>query len=175
MLKIRKAVKQDWHGIYKILSEIIKKGDTYAIEPDAGEQELKELWMAKPKACFVAMEKGEVAGSYYLKTNQQGADPMSAMQVISSIQIYGARASAAGCVLIPWKPHWKWDTKQCSIIWWYRPTRTPFIYGNRWALPLQAPCLKHSAIRKRVPLMPSSCTVYFNQPLPNLFQKALLP
>ena len=72
MLKIRKAVKQDWPGIYKILSEIIKKGDTYAIEPDAGEQELKELWMAKPKACFVAMEKGEVAGSYNLKTNQQG-------------------------------------------------------------------------------------------------------
>ena len=72
MLKIRKAVKQDWPGIYKILSEIIKKGETYAIEPDAGEQELKELWMAKPKACFVAMEKGEVAGSYYLKTNQQG-------------------------------------------------------------------------------------------------------
>ncbi len=49
MLKIRKAEEQDWPGIYKILSEIVKKGDTYAIEPDAGEQVLKGLWMEKPK------------------------------------------------------------------------------------------------------------------------------
>ena len=42
-MKIRKAEEKDWQGIYRFLSEIVKKGETYAINRDAGEEELKHL------------------------------------------------------------------------------------------------------------------------------------
>ena len=71
-MEIRKAEEKDWQGIYRFLSEIVTKGETYAINRDAGEEELKHLWLNKPEACFVAMLDGRLAGSYYLKKNQQG-------------------------------------------------------------------------------------------------------
>ena len=71
-MEIRKAEEKDWKGIYRFLSEIVTKGETYAINHDAGEEELKHLWLKKPEACFVAMLDGRLAGSYYLKKNQQG-------------------------------------------------------------------------------------------------------
>ena len=71
-MKIQKAEAKDWPEIHKILGEIVKKGDTYAISTDADDQTLQELWMEKPKACFVAVEGSQIAGSYYLKNNQEG-------------------------------------------------------------------------------------------------------
>ena len=71
-MKIRKAEEKDWQGIFRFLSEIVKKGETYAINRDAGEEKLKHLWLKKPEACFVAMLDGRLAGSYYLKKNLQG-------------------------------------------------------------------------------------------------------
>ena len=71
-MEIRKAEEKDWQGIYRFLREIVTKGETYAINRDAEEEELKHLWLKKPEACFVAMLDGRLAGSYYLKKNQQG-------------------------------------------------------------------------------------------------------
>ena len=34
-MKIRKAEEKDWQGIFRFLSEIVKKGETYAINRDA--------------------------------------------------------------------------------------------------------------------------------------------
>ena len=44
-MEIRKAEEKDWQGIFRFLSEIVTKGETYAINRDAGEEELKHLWL----------------------------------------------------------------------------------------------------------------------------------
>ena len=41
-MEIRKAEEKDWQGIFRFLSEIVKKGETYAINRDAEEEELKQ-------------------------------------------------------------------------------------------------------------------------------------
>ena len=82
-MEIRKAEENDRQGIFRFLSEIVKKGETYAINRDAGEEELKHLWLKKSEACFVAMLDGRLAGSYYLKRTNMGAVPTFVTRVIS--------------------------------------------------------------------------------------------
>ena len=60
-MEIRKAEEKDWQGIYRFLSEIVTKGETYAINRDAGEEELKHLWLNKPEACFCLLYTSDAA------------------------------------------------------------------------------------------------------------------
>ena len=115
-MEIQKAEEKDWQGIYRFLSEIVKKGETYAINRDAGEEELKHLWLKKPEACFVAMLNGRLAGSYYLKKNQQGGGSHVCNAGYIVDPEFRGRGLARKCVLTPSKQHWKWVLKQCSTI-----------------------------------------------------------
>ncbi|MEG3618657.1 GNAT family N-acetyltransferase [Magnetovibrio sp. PR-2] len=72
MIHIREATAQDWPGIWDIFSAVVKRGDTYAYAPDTSEEDAKQIWMAAPKATYVAVDGDDVVGTYYIKTNQVG-------------------------------------------------------------------------------------------------------
>ena len=69
---IREATAADWPNIWPIFSEITEGGDTYAYPVDTDRSTAEMLWMTKPDRTFVFEEDGEILGTYYLKTNQDG-------------------------------------------------------------------------------------------------------
>ena len=71
-LEIRAARADDADALWPILREVIRAGDTYAIDPGLTRDRALELWMEAPRACYVAEVGGRILGTYYIKTNHAG-------------------------------------------------------------------------------------------------------
>jgi|TARA_R110000851_G_scaffold71336_1_gene158809 ribosomal protein S18 acetylase RimI-like enzyme len=71
-ITIRLAREADFAALWPIVRDVIRAGDTYAIEPGLTREAVRALWMEAPRATYVAERGGEVLGTYYLKTNQAG-------------------------------------------------------------------------------------------------------
>ena len=67
---IRPAVTDDADAIWAIFGEVVSGGDTYPYSPDTSRSEALKLWMEEPRSTYVAVEEGEVLGTYYIKSNQ---------------------------------------------------------------------------------------------------------
>ena len=72
MVEIKSAHEEDFDGIWAIISEILKKGDTCPFAPETSKAEAFQIWMTYPKATYVAYRQGEIVGTYYIKPNQPG-------------------------------------------------------------------------------------------------------
>src|SRR5271170_4452523 len=71
-IKIRRAVREDFDGIWPILREVIERGDTFAYAPSTTKEEGRTIWMETPVATYVAEVDGAIVGSYVLRRNQPG-------------------------------------------------------------------------------------------------------
>jgi GNAT superfamily N-acetyltransferase len=76
-LIIREAkVETDWlTGIWPILREVVRAGDTFAFSPDIDEASARQQWMLPaPAAVFVAVDEqnGAIVGSSFVRPNQPG-------------------------------------------------------------------------------------------------------
>ena len=71
-MKIRKATKRDETEISSIILPIIRDGATYALDQDLSEQGAMDYWLGGDKETFVAVDGGEVLGTYYIQQNQAG-------------------------------------------------------------------------------------------------------
>ena len=71
-LRIRTAREDDWPALWPILRQIIRAGDTYAIDPQISETAARQLWLDAPRAVYVAERAGEMLGSYFMKSNHAG-------------------------------------------------------------------------------------------------------
>lgn len=74
---VREAVPEtDWlTGIWPILREVVRAGDTFAFSTDIDEASARQQWMlSAPAAVFVAVDEqnGTVVGSSFVKANQPG-------------------------------------------------------------------------------------------------------
>jgi ribosomal protein S18 acetylase RimI-like enzyme len=74
---IRRAEPEtDWlTGIWPILQEIVRTGDTFALAPGIDEASARQQWMLPPPAgVFVAVNEqdGAIVGSSLVKANQPG-------------------------------------------------------------------------------------------------------
>ena len=69
---IRLAREDDFAALWPILRDVIRAGETYAIEPGLTREAVRDLWMHQPRATYVAERDGQVLGTYILKTNQAG-------------------------------------------------------------------------------------------------------
>jgi len=69
---IRLATAEDADGIWALLQEAFRPGDTYAIDPDINRADALALWCDLPAATYVVDQGGAIVGTYYIKTNQQG-------------------------------------------------------------------------------------------------------
>lgn len=72
MIHIRPATESDFALIWPIFREIVSAGETYTYARDTTQEQAFQLWMQLPRQTWVAEEAGEILGTYYLKTNQQG-------------------------------------------------------------------------------------------------------
>src|SRR5258708_38442623 len=71
-MKIREATEQDFERIWPIFHEIVAAGETYAYSRDTTKEQALRIWIEVPRKTFVAEEAGNILGTYYIKTNQQG-------------------------------------------------------------------------------------------------------
>ena len=72
MIEVRRATDDDFEGIWAIFSEVVGKGETYAIPRDTDRDGARRVWMESPTATYVALLDGDVVGTYYIKPNHPG-------------------------------------------------------------------------------------------------------
>ena len=70
MVKIRRVKDTDFEAIWDIFHQVVKKGDTFAFDPESNEADFKNLWMSSHVRTFVAELNGKVRGTYILRQNQ---------------------------------------------------------------------------------------------------------
>ncbi len=71
-LEIREATDQDFEAIWPIFQQIVLRGDTYPYAPNTNKSQAYQLWMTSPHKTFVAVEDGQILGTYFIKANQPG-------------------------------------------------------------------------------------------------------
>src|SRR5260370_40459721 len=71
-ITIRAAGVGDHDAIWSILEPTIRGGETYTLPRDLSREQALDYWFAGGHEVFVAELEGEVAGTYYLRANQQG-------------------------------------------------------------------------------------------------------
>lgn len=69
---IRRALPSDWPDIWQIIGPVIRAGDTYALDRDMSEGDVRVYWMGDDRETFVAEWEGCIAGTYYIRRNQAG-------------------------------------------------------------------------------------------------------
>lgn len=67
---IRPATDKDHGAIWRIMEPVIRAGDTYALPQDMNRVEALALWFAPDRNVFVAEDKGQIVGTYYLRANR---------------------------------------------------------------------------------------------------------
>ena len=71
-MEIKEASIQDFDLIWPIFHEVAKAGETYAFRTDTSKEEALNIWVKTPRKTYIALDDGEVIGTYYLKTNHAG-------------------------------------------------------------------------------------------------------
>lgn len=71
-IRIRLVRDSDNDALWPILRDVIRAGDTYAYDPGLTRDASLDLWTVAPRATYVAEVDGEIIGTYFIKTNQQG-------------------------------------------------------------------------------------------------------
>ncbi|MCO4846553.1 MAG: GNAT family N-acetyltransferase [Yoonia sp.] len=71
-MQIRTATRSDADAVWTLLEPVFRAGDTYAVDPDISREAALSYWMDQPAACYVAVDAGQIIGTYYIKTNQRG-------------------------------------------------------------------------------------------------------
>ena len=69
---IRLATPADAEAVWRIISPVIREGETYTLDRDMDRDGALQYWMGADKACFVTEHEGKIVGTYYLRRNQAG-------------------------------------------------------------------------------------------------------
>jgi ribosomal protein S18 acetylase RimI-like enzyme len=71
-LRIRPAAAQDEHALWRVLEPMIRAGETYPLARTLTRADAMAYWHSPQHEVFVAERAGVIAGSYYLRANNQG-------------------------------------------------------------------------------------------------------
>jgi ribosomal protein S18 acetylase RimI-like enzyme len=71
-LAIRAATPADDDAIWRILEPTFRPGETYPTPRDVSRADALAYWRSAGHAVFVAEQRGDIAGTYYLRANTQG-------------------------------------------------------------------------------------------------------
>ena len=72
MPEVRKAIPADHDPIWVILQEIIQQGDVFAWPQNTSKEAMLAYWCHHDKHTYVALEQGEIAGTFFIQNNQPG-------------------------------------------------------------------------------------------------------
>ena len=73
MQRIREYRASDWPGVWAILRDTIRAGETYTFSPQSTEEEIRKAWIETPARAYVACDTDDrILGTYFIKANQPG-------------------------------------------------------------------------------------------------------
>jgi GNAT superfamily N-acetyltransferase len=72
MATIRLASASDTSAIWSILEPVFRAGETYALPRDIDRSDAIAYWCGRSHETFVAEDKGDILGTYFLRANQAG-------------------------------------------------------------------------------------------------------
>ena len=72
MATIRLASASDTSAIWSILEPVFRAGETYALPRDINKSDAIAYWCGRSHETFVAEDKGDILGTYFLRANQAG-------------------------------------------------------------------------------------------------------
>lgn len=72
MIDICLATEQDWPKLWPLIQTVFQSGESYPYAPETSEEEAFYVFMKSPTETYVALEKDQLLGAYYLKPNQPG-------------------------------------------------------------------------------------------------------
>ena len=72
MIALRLAGPDDFDGIWPLLRDVFRAGDTYAIDPNITRDRALDYWASDVRAAYVAVSEDGIVGTYYIRTNQSG-------------------------------------------------------------------------------------------------------
>ena len=97
-MTIREATIDDFDAIWPIFHDIVSSGTTYSFPRDTTKAEAIKIWLVLPVKTFIYKERGEVLGSYYIKTNQTGSgDHVCNCGYIVSVEARGKGVATSMC------------------------------------------------------------------------------
>jgi L-amino acid N-acyltransferase YncA len=70
MLIIRAATGDDADGLWPILEDVIRAGETYPYDPAMTREQALAEWLSPNKQTYVALRDGRIVGTYYLCPNK---------------------------------------------------------------------------------------------------------
>jgi L-amino acid N-acyltransferase YncA len=93
-MDIRIATEADWPGLWPIIEDVVRAGQTYCWPMDATEDECRAWWMGKPGGTvYVAVDgDGSIVGTAELHPNQ----PAAGSHVANAGFMVASRASGRG-------------------------------------------------------------------------------
>jgi len=68
----RIATNEDEESLWGILEPMVRRGGTYVFSLDKSKESLMGYWMGTDKSTFLVERDGELLGTFYLKSNQEG-------------------------------------------------------------------------------------------------------
>jgi ribosomal protein S18 acetylase RimI-like enzyme len=71
-MEIRRYEAHDRAGVWRVMEPHVRAGETYAYPRDWSEDEFIAYWCGSGHDVFVAVEGGEVVGTYFVQANQRG-------------------------------------------------------------------------------------------------------
>jgi ribosomal protein S18 acetylase RimI-like enzyme len=71
-LVIREASAKDAVVIWDIIEPVVRAGATYALPRDMSEEKAIAFWFGSGHHVFVAVDSGDVLGTYFLRANAKG-------------------------------------------------------------------------------------------------------
>jgi L-amino acid N-acyltransferase YncA len=71
-MDIRPATGADHAAIWTILEPVIREGETYSLPRTLSRNQALAYWFAPERSVFVAVDAGQVLGTYFVRANREG-------------------------------------------------------------------------------------------------------
>lgn len=113
-MQIRTATRSDADAVWNLLQPVFRAGDTYAVDPDISRAAALSYWMDDPAACYVAVDAGQIIGTYYIRPINKAAARMFA--TVAMWLACKGRGLQRRCVPRPKPKRARWATVRCSSI-----------------------------------------------------------
>jgi len=71
-MEIRRTTEEDFEKIWPTIHDVFKAEETYAFNPKLDQKSAYHIWVSSSQVSYVAVEEGNILGTYYLKAHSEG-------------------------------------------------------------------------------------------------------
>lgn len=113
-MEIRPYADADWAAIEPIVTDVVRRGETFTYDTTLTVEQLKDIWIESPPALtVVAVDGGTILGTAKVGTNRGG--PGSHVATASYMVSATARGKGVGRALVEFSIDWARESGHSAI------------------------------------------------------------